>query len=64
MTPSPTIPAGAYINPAFFGNQQQEQSMGQQWAQAPQPQGNPSAERAFQEAQERLNILKNLSGNR
>lgn len=63
MAHSPTIPAGAYINPAFFGNQQQ-QSPGQQWAQGPPQLRNPAAERAFQEAQERQNILKNLSGNR
>jgi H/ACA ribonucleoprotein complex non-core subunit NAF1 len=63
MASSPTIPAGAYINPAFFGNQRQ-QSMAPQWGQGPQQQRNPAAERAFQEAQERLNILKNLSGNR
>lgn len=63
MAPSPTMPAGAYINPAFFGNQQQ-QSSGQQWAQGPQQHRDPAAESAFHEAQERLNILKNLSGNR
>jgi len=63
MAPSPTMPAGAYINPAFFGNQQQPPS-GQQWAQSTQQHRDPAAERAFHEAQERLNILKNLSGNR
>jgi hypothetical protein len=66
MAPSPAMPAGAYINPAFFGNhhQQQQQPSVQQWAQSPQQQQDPAAERAFHEAQERLNILKNLSGNR
>ncbi len=63
IAPSPTIPAGAYINPAFFGNQQQPPS-GQQWTQSAQQHRDPAAERAFHEAQERLNILKNLSGNR
>jgi len=63
IAPSPTMPAGAYINPAFFGNQQQQPSV-QQWAQSPQQHRDPAAERAFHEAQERLNILKNLSGNK
>jgi H/ACA ribonucleoprotein complex non-core subunit NAF1 len=77
------LPAGAYINPAFFGNhtqqqtgqewiplaglpQQQQQQQQQQWG-APQPyhrQQSLEAERAFQEAQERLNILRNLSSGR
>jgi H/ACA ribonucleoprotein complex non-core subunit NAF1 len=62
MAPSPTMPTGAYINPAFFGNQQQPS--GQQWPQSTQQHRDPSADRAFHEAQERLTILKNLSGNR
>jgi H/ACA ribonucleoprotein complex non-core subunit NAF1 len=63
LVPSPTMPAGAYINPAFFGNQQQSPT-GQQWAQSASQHQDQAAARAFYEAQERLNILKNLSGNR
>lgn len=62
--PMPSAGGGAYLNPAFFGSP--PQVPGQQWYSPAvhQPQRNPEAERAFQEAQDRLNILKSLSGGR
>jgi H/ACA ribonucleoprotein complex non-core subunit NAF1 len=83
MSPGgPTLPTGAYINPAFFSSQMQNPQIGQQWLPPagfppppPPPQqqqqwrqpfqqvlSSPQAERAFQEVQERLNILRNLGG--
>ena len=62
--PMPSAGGGAYLNPAFFGSR--PQVPGQQWYPPPaaQQQRNPEAERAFQEAQDRLNILRSLSGGR
>jgi H/ACA ribonucleoprotein complex non-core subunit NAF1 len=53
------MPTGAFINPAFFGGAQQPSA--QPWM-ANQQQHSPDSQKAFQEAQDRLNILRNLNG--
>ncbi|KAH0537020.1 hypothetical protein FGG08_006155 [Glutinoglossum americanum] len=68
-SPGGTLPPGSFVNPAFFRNQQHT------WVQHQQPMSplhqqsqsgagrmSPEAEAAFKAAQERLDILKELSG--
>jgi H/ACA ribonucleoprotein complex non-core subunit NAF1 len=69
-SPGGTLPPGSFVNPAFFRNQQQSPWVHHQQPTTPshqQPQSgatrmSPEAEAAFKAAQERLDILKELSG--
>ncbi|GAB7352232.1 hypothetical protein MBLNU459_g2705t1 [Dothideomycetes sp. NU459] len=57
-TPGGSIPAGAFVNPAFFHNQQQQQQYPQQTPVQQSPAQIPSAD-AFQAAQDILRRLNN-----
>ncbi|KAH0557107.1 hypothetical protein GP486_005102 [Trichoglossum hirsutum] len=72
-SPGGTLPPGSFVNPAFFRTQQtpwpHQQQQQQPTSPTQQPQGGPAAARmspeveaAFKAAQEKLDILKELSG--
>ena len=63
----PTIPPGAYVNPAFLGSQSQacqgyapQQEMSQQYGSTGTC-NQPESDAAFRSAQEKLNLLKQFS---
>ncbi|KAI9765158.1 MAG: hypothetical protein M1840_007751 [Geoglossum simile] len=65
-SPVGTLPPGSFVNPAFVRNQQPGPWTQPMSPPPQQPQGearmSPEAEAAFRAAQERLDILKELSG--
>ncbi|KAL8784249.1 MAG: hypothetical protein Q9213_004071 [Squamulea squamosa] len=59
----PNIPAGAYINPAFFAQQALQQNHGHGSSQTGASSRSPQSEEAFRAAQDRLDVLRHLTRN-
>ncbi|KAL8775607.1 MAG: hypothetical protein Q9209_000103 [Squamulea sp. 1 TL-2023] len=59
----PNIPAGAYINPAFFPQQASQQNHAHNPLQTGASSRSPQSEEAFKAAQDRLDVLRHLTRN-